>query len=67
MCDSRMRMMTMNDDELDEMLRGIPAPRAPQERAKAKKVPVMELLLFTLMALALLSWVLGARAGIFGP
>lgn len=56
----------MNDDELDEMLRGIPTPGVPQEPAQRKKAPVGELVAFSLLAVALLGWALGALCRIFG-
>ncbi|MFK8002868.1 MAG: hypothetical protein AB8H86_25090 [Polyangiales bacterium] len=58
--------MTMNDNELDELLRGIPGPSAPDELAQARKVPIAELVVFSLLTLALLSWVCGVLSQVFG-
>ena len=57
--------MTMNDEELDELLRGIPAPGAPDKLALARKVPIAEFVIFSLLTLALLGWVCGVLSQIF--
>lgn len=55
----------MNDDELDALLREAPTPRSTTPLEQPQRVPVWELLAFTLVAAAVLAWVSAALSGIF--
>lgn len=55
----------MNDDELDEMLRGLTSPKGPEELGPPQRLPIGELVVFSLLALVLLAWVFGTLGQIF--
>ena len=56
----------MNDDELDAMLRAIPTPEAPRAQVPPKRLPVAELVVFSVLALVLLGWAFGVLSHVFG-
>ena len=56
----------MNDEELDELLRGLAPPQGPQELAPPRPVPRAELVVFAVVSLAYLAWVFGTLVQIFG-
>lgn len=55
----------MNDDELDEILRALTPPKGPEELVSSQTLPVMELVAFAALALALLVYIFGALGQIF--